>query len=205
MKICVLVSAAVVIAMPLQSACSDEGDVSNKSGTSPYVIVDTKSIVLKNVTIFVGDGGAPLVNYSILIEGDRVSAVRPVGTIELPHGAAVIDLTGKSVMPGIVGLHNHLHMPGVSLMGFTAPRMYLASGVTTIQTAGSADAVGELRLAKAILAGDLPGPRIFTSSPYITGPGGNESMFIPDGGAQAREFVNRWADLGVTGFKLYRH
>lgn len=162
-------------------------------------------LLLTNATVFVGDGTRPLVNHSILIRGEKIIEVAPTAEIPVPADSVVLDLSGKSVIPGIVGMHNHTHMPGVRLLDFTAPRLYLASGVTTIQTAGSADANGELQLAKAIDTGRVPGPRIFTSAPYITGPGGNGPMLVPDSDAAARQFVGEWADRGVSWFKLYRH
>ncbi|MGB5557054.1 MAG: amidohydrolase family protein, partial [Paracoccaceae bacterium] len=124
---------------------------------------------------------------------------------EVPVGAQVIDLSGRTLIPGLVGMHNHTHMPGNTLMSFSAPRLYLAGGVTTMTTAGSADPIGEFQLASAIDAGEIPGPHIFPSAPYITGQGGNGPMAKPANDEQARAFVNEWADRGATWFKLYRH
>lgn len=162
-------------------------------------------VLLTNATVFVGDGGRPLASHSILIRGGKIIEIVPSAEAAVPADSVVLDLSGKSVIPGIVGMHNHTHMPGARLLEFTAPRLYLASGVTTIQTAGSADANGELQLAEAIDNGRVPGPRIFASAPYVTGPGGNASMRVPNNEDVARQFVNEWADRGVRWFKLYRH
>ncbi len=172
---------------------------------APYVSINTEKILLTGALIYTGDGSPPLNDYSILIEGSRITALGPNEDLAAPRGALVIKLSGKTIMPGIVGMHNHTHMPGVTLMNYTAPRLYLAGGVTTIATAGSADPIGELQIAKAIAAGNAPGPRIFPSAPYITGPGGNGPMQKLKGEAEARAFVNSWADKGVRWFKLYRH
>jgi len=171
----------------------------------PYVSVSGLNILLDNALVFVGDGKAPLLNYSVLITGERISKIGPVGTIAVPLGTIVIDLDGHSIMPGIVGLHNHTHMPGVRLMKYTAPRLYLAAGVTTIQTTGSADASGEIELARLIDNGDVPGPTLFSTAPYITGPDGNVVMDKPLTETEARSFVRTWAENGATWFKLYRH
>jgi len=171
----------------------------------PYVSVSAPNIFLENALVFVGDGKFPLPNHSILLSGEGISAIGPIGSITPPKGAHIIDLKGYSVIPGIVGLHNHTHMPGVSLMKYTAPRLYLASGVTTIQTTGSAHALGEIELARLIDIGDVPGPTIFPTAPYITGPDGNAAMDKPVTEAQARAFVRTWAKNSVTWFKLYRH
>ncbi|MBL4595798.1 MAG: amidohydrolase family protein [Robiginitomaculum sp.] len=171
----------------------------------PYVSVFSPNILLDNALVFVGDGKTPLPNYSVLISDERIAKIGPVGTITAPKGTTVIDLDGHTIMPGIVGLHNHIHMPGVRLMKYTAPRLYLAAGVTTVQTTGSADASGEIELARLIDTGDVPGPTLFPTAPYITGPGGNAVMDSPLTETEARSFVRTWAENGATWFKLYRH
>jgi hypothetical protein len=70
-------------------------------------------------------------------------------------------------------------MPGFPFVGDIASKLYLSSGVTTIQTAGSADAKKELDLSKKIAEGEQIGPEIIPSAPFITGPGGNPNMIIP--------------------------
>jgi len=171
----------------------------------PYVSVSGPNVLLENALVFIGDGKLPLPNYSILISGEKISAIGPIGSITPPKHTHIINLKGYSILPGIVGLHNHTHMPGVTLMKYTAPRLYLASGVTTIQTTGSANALGELELARLIDNGDVPGSTIFPTAPYITGPDGNAVMDKPINEAEARTFVRKWAEKGVTWFKLYRH
>jgi hypothetical protein len=186
-------------------------DFSEASSSRAYALsppdydADQPSLLLRNATVFVGDGGAALQNHAILIQGNKIVDVAPTGEIESLPGSTVLDLSGKSVIPGIVGMHNHTHMPGTRLLDFTAPRLYLAAGVTTIQTAGSADADGELELARAIEDGEVPGPRIFASAPYVNGPAARGPMFVAESAEDAREFVNTWADRGVSWFKLYRH
>ncbi len=171
----------------------------------PYVSVSGPNVLLENALVFVGDGKPPLPNHSILISGEIISAIGPADSITPPKSTRIIDLKGYSVMPGIIGLHNHTHMPGVTLMKYTAPRLYLAAGVTTIQTTGSANALGEIELARLIDNGDVPGPTIFPTAPYITGPNGNAVMDKPVTETEARTFVRTWAANGVTWFKLYRH
>jgi len=171
----------------------------------PYVSVSSSNVLLKNALVFVGDGKDPLANHSVLISGDRIAEIGPIGTIAPPEGTRIIDLEGHSIMPGIVGMHNHTHMPGVTLMRYTAPRLYLAGGVTTIQTTGSANALGEIELAGLIDNGSVPGPTIFPTAPYITGPDGNAVMDKPLTEIEARTFVRTWADNGATWIKLYRH
>src|ERR1700682_4741209 len=73
-----------------------------------------------------------------------------------------LDLTGRPVMPGLVGMHDHLFYPmGGAIFGemaYSFPRLYLAAGVTTIRTAGSIEPYTDIELKKAIDAGKVPGP-----------------------------------------------
>ena len=122
-------------------------------------------------------------------------------------------------MPGIVGMHNHLFYlsrPNIGPdgtfdapalfqeMSFSAPRLYLANGVTTMRTAGSAEIYTDLKLKQAIEKGVIPGPHLDVTGPYLNGPG-NPNLQIPElkGPEDARETVAYWADRGVTSFKAY--
>ncbi len=160
--------------------------------------------LITGATVFSGDEAAPSVQ-DVLIRDGRIVEVADVGAVMVGEGVTRIEGGGKSLIPGFVGMHNHLHMPGAPFMGDVAARLYLAAGVTTIQTAGSADPIGELRLARQIERGTAPGPRIMASAPYVTGPDGNPPMDKPASADAARRFVDEWADRGVHTIKLYRH
>jgi imidazolonepropionase-like amidohydrolase len=123
-------------------------------------------------------------------------------------------------MPGIVGMHDHLFYlarpnlgadgtfdgPALFLeMSFSAPRLYLANGVTTLRTAGSVEPYTDLKLKRAIEKGSLPGPHLDVTGPYLDGPGGNLQMPELTGPEDARQTVDYWADRGVTSFKAYAH
>jgi imidazolonepropionase-like amidohydrolase len=130
-----------------------------------------------------------------------------------------LDLRGYTVIPGIVGMHNHLfyiarpnldsrpHFDDpivVPQMTFTAPRLYLAGGVTTMRTTGSVETYADLNLKRDIDAGKLPGPHLDVTGPYLEG---RESYFLQmphlTGPDDARQTVEYWADRGVTSFKAY--
>ena len=92
----------------------------------------------------------------------------------------------------------------VTQMTFSAPRLYLAAGVTTMRTTGSVETYADLNLKRDIDAGKLPGPHLDVTGPYLEGA---ESYFLqmphltsPD---DARQTVEYWADRGVTSFKAY--
>jgi hypothetical protein len=92
-------------------------------------------------------------------------------------------------------------------MSFSAPRLYLANGVTTARTIGSANPYNDLRLKQAIEAGAIPGPHLDVTSPFLEGISSNPNLQIPQlkGPDDARQTVAYWADRGVTSFKAYAH
>lgn len=125
-------------------------------------------------------------------------------------------------MPGIVGMHDHLFyiaLPNLGAdysfdapalfvqMSFSAPRLYLANGVTTLRTAGSVDAYTDLRLKQAIETGVLPGPHLDVTGPYLEGASDNRNLQMRQltGPEDARQTVAYWADRGVTSFKAYKN
>jgi enamidase len=122
-----------------------------------------------------------------------------------------MDLTGRTVMPGYVMLHEHLFYPSgggaiYNEQGFSFPRLYLAGGVTTMRTAGNMAGYADLNIKKAIDEGTAIGPAIDVTAPYLEGPG----LPIPQVKAlrdanDARKMVNYWADEGATSFKAYMH
>ena len=89
-------------------------------------------------------------------------------------------------------------------MTFSAPRLYLAGGVTTTRTTGSVETYADLNLKRDIDAGKLPGPHLDVTGPYLEGA---ESYFIQmphlSSPEDARQLVDYWADRGVTSFKAY--
>ena len=93
----------------------------------------------------------------------------------VPKDAQVLDLHGYSVIPGLVGMHDHMFYPmgnGVfGEMAFSFPRLYLAGGVTTIRTTGALEPYTDLELKKAIDAGEMPGPKMHVTGPYLEGKG----------------------------------
>jgi imidazolonepropionase-like amidohydrolase len=134
-------------------------------------------------------------------------------------GTTVLDLRGYTVMPGIVGMHDHLFYIArpnldarrhfdppvlVPQMTFSAPRLYLAGGVTTMRTTGSVETYADLNLKHDIDAGTLPGPHIDVTGPYLEG---STSRFIQmphlRSAEDARQTVEYWAGQGVTSFKAY--
>src|SRR5437660_2167200 len=118
-----------------------------------------------------------------------------------------MDLSGSTVIPGLVGMHDHLFYTAAGgravQMSYTGPRLYLGSGVTTIRTAGSRAPYAELNLKDQIDRGLTAGPRIHFTAPYITGPQGGGSMAVLSSPEAAKRVVACWASEGGTWIKAY--
>lgn len=171
-----------------------------------FVSVSEPVVALVNVRVIDGTGAAPAENQTIVLRDGRIAAVGPSASVPTPAGARVLDLRGHTVIPGLVGLHDHTFYttPVRTVQSdFTAPLLYLASGVTTIRTTGSISPYAELGLKRAIEEGRQPGPRMHITGPYLNGAQGSTSDAAIPTAEDARRVVNYWMDEGVTWFKFY--
>ncbi|MFO0600629.1 MAG: amidohydrolase family protein [Myxococcaceae bacterium] len=180
----------------------------------PFIAVNSPITALTHVRVIDGTGAAPLVDQTILLSGTRIQALGPFGKVQIPKDAKVLDLAGATVLPGLVGMHDHLFMMGRHFkpLAILQPqpvqnaRLYLASGVTTIRTTGSADPMADLNLKRLIDTGLEPGPKVFVTGPYLEGEGGPFlDMLALRGPEDATLSVNYWASQGATSFKAYTH
>jgi imidazolonepropionase-like amidohydrolase len=187
------------------------------SPLSPYVKEDARVLVLEHVRLIDGTGSAPQEDMRIDIAGGKITAVQAaIAHSPYPPNAKVLGLTGKTVIPGLVGMHEHLFYPtpqqppgGVALYGEapdSAPRLYLAGGVTTARTAGSLEPYTDLELKREIDAGLLPGPKLDVTGPYLEGKGSFAIQMhtLADADDAART-VEYWAAEGATSFKAYNY
>ena len=172
-----------------------------------YLAVDTAALALSHVLLLDGTGADPKPDQTILIRNGRIAAVGPSPEVSIPAGVRTMDLKGQTVIPGLIGMHDHLFYTAAGgravQMSYTGPRLYLASGVTTIRTAGSRSTYAEINLRDNIGKGLVPGPRIHLTAPYITGAAGGGSMDVITSPAEARRFVAYWASEGATWIKAY--
>ena len=171
----------------------------------PFVAVDAPVVALTNVRVIDGTGAPARDGQTVVIGGARIQAVGPGATTPVPAGARVLDLSGHTVIPGLVSLHEHTYFGGIRR---TAPMnasayLYLAFGVTTAMTAGSQLPEQEVELKRAIDAGEMPGPRLLIAGPYITAGTRRTGPFRGvDSPEEARRFVDEWADKGATWLKV---
>ncbi|HYP53711.1 MAG TPA: amidohydrolase family protein [Pyrinomonadaceae bacterium] len=175
-----------------------------------FVRVEAPTVVLTHVRVIDGTGAAPRDDQTVVISGGRIQSVEAGATAKIPAGARVLDLTGYTVMPGLVGMHNHLFFPMggsppmYSNMGASFPRLYLALGVTTIRTTGSVAPYTDLEIKRLIDSGRMIGPKMHVTAPYLEGAGAfTPVMHQLTGPDDARRMVNYWADAGATSFKAY--
>jgi imidazolonepropionase-like amidohydrolase len=201
--------AAPVLAPPAAALASD---------VQTFVRVPGGRTAITHVRVIDGTGAAPMDDETILIDGARIAAVQPASA-SVPPGYRTIDGSGDTAIPGIVGMHNHLfylQRPNIDAQGhseqpiiipqmtFSAPRLYLANGVTTMRTTGSVEPETDLSLKREIDAGHLVGPHLDVTGPYLEGAG---AFFIQNhlitSSEDARHEVAFWADEGVNDFKAY--
>ncbi len=184
-----------------------------------YVKVAGPRFVLRHVRVVDGTGAAALPDQDVFVVDGKITGVAAAGTAACKNCGTELDMTGKTVFPGIVGMHDHLFYIArpdadaerhsqppllVPQMTFSAPRLYLAAGVTTMRTTGSVETYTDLNLKHAIDANQLPGPHMDVTGPYLEGAG---SPFIQmhnlSGPEDAKALVDFWAGQGVTSFKAY--
>jgi imidazolonepropionase-like amidohydrolase len=176
------------------------------SGVRGVVAVQEPVVALTNVRVIDGTGAAARENQTVIIENGRIRSVGPAGSTPVPAGARTLDLAGHTVIPGLVGMHNHTFYTTSRRSiqaNFSMPRLYLASGVTTTRTTGSMSPYSELNLKKRIDAGEVPGPRMHVTGPYISGDGAGSGMYEVGTPEDARRVVAYWAKEGATWFKFY--
>lgn len=188
-------------------------------------------LALTGATALVGPDLVPRSGATVLIRGGTIVEVGDDGAVDIPPGATVRDLSGSTLMPGLIDLHVHLgspqlergedvgmvQMPRIILDTMRhapdARRAYLHHGVTTVRSLGDEYAwIMELR--QMLADGELEGPRLFAAGPLFTTPGGHpvvtigvepesDTVRLPSSPDEARRMVRELvADGGVDVIKV---
>jgi len=175
-----------------------------------FIRTDARVVALLHVRVIDGTGAPAKDDQTIVINDGKIQSVEPSASAKIPANTQTLDLNGYTVLPGLVGMHNHMFFPMggsppmYSDMGISFPRLYLALGVTTIRTTGSVAPYTDLEIKKLIDAGRMIGPKMHITAPYLEGVGSfTPVMHTLTGADDARRMVNYWADLGATSFKAY--
>ena len=176
-------------------------------------------IVLSHIRLIDGTGRPALEDASIVIGGGKIRAIGPASRIKTPQGAQVIDLSGKTIMPGMINLHGHVGMvSGLSqdMKHYTREnavaqlRVYAQYGVTTTTSMGTDhDLILDIRDQQR--RGKVSGARVFTALQGFTtlngypthAPGIKGVAQEVATAAQARAWVNKLADRGADVIKMW--
>jgi len=198
----------LVVALVLLLPASAVAQTPLSPEVKSFVTVDSPTVVLTRVRVIDGTGAAPKDDQTIVISNGRIQSIGDAARAAVPGDAKVLDLHGYTVIPGLVGMHDHLVYPAGSgfyaEMGYSFPRLYLASGVTTIRTTGALEPYTDIEIKKQIDSGKAPGPRIRITGPYLEGEGSFAmQMHALTGPEDARKTVAFWAEQGATSYKAY--
>ena len=173
-----------------------------------FVKMDAPVVALTHVRVIDGTGAGAREDQTIVINKGKIESVGEAASANVPKDAQVMDLRGYTVIPGLVGMHDHMFYPvGRGLFGemaYSFPRLYLAGGATTIRTTGSLEPYTDLELRNAIDEGKVPGPKMHVTGPYQEGKGSWAlQLHQLTGPEDAVKTVNYWLDEGVDNFKAY--
>jgi imidazolonepropionase-like amidohydrolase len=174
--------------------------------------------VLKGARIIDGTGAAPIENGTVVIKGNRITAVGPAAKVKTPKGARLVDVTGRTIMPGMISTHSHL---GLVLEGknrddaytrenvMRSLHQYEQYGVTGIISMGvNRDFIYDIRSEQR--EGKLDGATVFVGDRGFGVVGGApplpvapDQLYRPTSPAQAREFAQAAAARHPDVFKLW--
>src|SRR6266480_7071571 len=181
------------------------------SSVQQFITVKEDTFALTHANLVDGTGSPAKPDQTIIIIKGRIVKIDNSSNIIVPKTAKIIDCSGKTIIPGMVMMHEHLFY-GESVppnylgleMPISFPKLYLAGGATTIRTAGTTEPQTDLNIKKWIDQGRMAGPDIDVTGPYIE----REFFPIPEiqfikSTEEAAKEVNYWMERGCTSFKVY--
>jgi len=178
-----------------------------------FVKIQAPVIALTHARVIDGTGMPARQDQTVIISAGKILSVGDASRTKVPAGAKVLEMSGKTLIPGLVGMHDHMYYPtpggGAAMYGqhtFSFPRLYLAGGVTSMRTTGSVETYSDLEIKKLIDTGQMIGPKMHITGPYVEGPDalGVQLHQLKDA-EDARKMAEYWMDTGVTSFKAYMH
>src|ERR1022692_2297568 len=191
------------------------------SGLADFISVDAPVFVLEHVRVIDGTGTPTKDDQAVVIANGKIQFIGPEESAQIPPGAQRMERPGYTVIPGLVGMHDHLYYtdsyavqvvggkisePGLYIaeIPYTAPRLYLVAGVTTLRTTGSVEPYTDLKVKQRIDTNQMPGPKIDATEPYLEGaPTVFAQMHELTGPDDAKRLVDYWAAEGMTSYKAY--
>jgi imidazolonepropionase-like amidohydrolase len=158
----------------------------------------TRSVVLDNVRLIDGTGAAALERARVVVEGDRIARIGPADTVPLPANADRLDLSGRTMVPGLIDLHFHIENdPKLALR-------QLSHGITAFRDPGQWNEKFE-ELRRLMASDQIAGPRIFTTGPHIDGerPAYPADSVVARDAEEAGRLAERNVQQGASALKIY--
>jgi imidazolonepropionase-like amidohydrolase len=207
------VRGAFMVALFAAGTATGQARVKLDPAVREFVREDAAVIALQHARVIDGTGAPPKENQTVVLAEGAIAAIGDSDHTAIPAGAKALDLTGYTLIPGLVGMHDHMYYPapnGPPAMypehASSFPRLYLAAGVTTVRTTGSVEPYTDLEVKKLIDAGAMAGPKMHVTGPYLEGLGAfTPQMHQLEGAADASRTVEFWIAEGATSFKAYMH
>lgn len=197
------------VLLPVRISCQTKPQLS--PAVTAFVKENAPTIALTHARVIDGSGSPARSDQTLIIADGKIAALGDSASTKIPDGAKTLDLTGRTVIPGLVGMHDHMYYPaplgGLPMYPEHAssfPRLYLAGGVTSIRTTGSLEPYADIELKHAIDEGKLAGPKIHITAPYFEGVGAFAlQMHQLKDAEDARRMAEFWISQGATSFKAY--
>ncbi|HEY2345090.1 MAG TPA: amidohydrolase family protein [Xanthomonadaceae bacterium] len=202
----ILASILLATAGSALAAQAAELDSRDKS----YIAYAQPAIAFVHADVIDGTGGAIRRDQTLLVEQGRIAALGRYDKVKFPKATTIVDARGKTLLPGFVMMHEHMFYPAGEFVYnellFSFPRLYLAGGTTTMRTAGTMMPYADINVRDAIVRGEIIGPDMDVTGPYLNGPGlPIPGVHVLKDADDAERTVNYWSDEGVTSYKGYMH
>ncbi len=163
------------------------------------------TFLLRGARVITMKGDEVLERADILVERNRISAVGPTNSLSVPAGARVFDAAGKTILPGLIDTHAHLHYSGFEVFPDTKWEYVanLAYGVTTVYDP-SAPSLDVFAQAEMVDAGLMTGPRVYSSGDVLYGGQQTDIFAEVNDQEDARRQVRRMKAYGARMIKVYQ-
>jgi len=166
--------------------------------SAPIPVIAQPSIAITRVTVIDLDAPLSRADQTVVIQGNHIGRVGPSRTVAVPSGPHIVDGRGKFLVPGLWDMHVHTAISG----GRDLLSLYVANGVTGVRDmAGDWDTLKSWR--SEIGRGQLVGPRIIASGPYLEGGDVPIPHLLARNAAEATAGVDSLIALGVDFIKVH--
>lgn len=165
---------------------------------APVSSARPRPLVLDDVRVIDGTGARPIEHCRIVIDGDRIAEVGTRAVLPAPADAEILDLSGRTIVPGLIDLHFHIENDP------KLPLRQLSHGITSFRDPGQWEEKF-IELRRIVAADHLGGPRIFTAGPHIDGerPAYPADAVVARDADEARRLAERNIEAGASSLKIY--